>query len=139
VANEDQGPKPILGLKPTSQLDLENRLPNEKTGGARQNTLNPGDWYNDQPVADGYVGVSTEYGNAANDTDKPISADEGVDADVEELYDARISAAVSTGEHLSPMEEARAQFQVASDSTDLPPAELTNPDASQQSDPDTGK
>lgn len=83
--------------RPTSQVDLEERLARDfKTS----NPLNPAT-ETDDPVVDpaqvyapykvedndtsAYVGVSPEYMTYANDTEKPLAAEEGPEADAEEL------------------------------------------------------
>lgn len=68
--------------KPTSQLDLEARLGDDSTP-----VFNPAE--NPAPVSeDGFVGVSPEYQNYANDTDKPLASEDGVEQVAEELFDS---------------------------------------------------
>lgn len=66
--------------KPTSQVDLETRLADDSTPVFRE--------YSDPaPVnEDGFVGVSPEYANAANDTDVPLAAEDGVDKAAEGAF-----------------------------------------------------
>lgn len=69
--------------KPTSQVDLEARLSDESDPPVYNASVAP-DPFNE----DGFVGVSPEYANAANETDEPLAADEGADQMAEEAFEA---------------------------------------------------
>lgn len=68
---------------PTSQVDLEARLGDESDPPVFLPMQNPNPFHED-----GYVGVSPEYANAANETDEPLQAEEGPDAAAEEAFEA---------------------------------------------------
>lgn len=75
--------------KPTSQLDLERRLEeqNKVQPASHLTALNPADQLDlDDESDDGFVGVDPIYRNYANDTEKPLQADEGAEAKAEELH-----------------------------------------------------
>jgi len=67
--------------KPTSQLDLEARLSAEDEG---MKPLFPTQNPTGEPTEDGYLGTDAVYQNYANDTEKPLAAEEGADQLAEE-------------------------------------------------------
>lgn len=87
---QEQAPKEkVEYTRPTSQLDLERRLANdnnvEPAGHLR--SVNPSDALDlDDEGDDGFVGVDPVYRNYANETEKPMQADEGPEAKAEELH-----------------------------------------------------
>jgi len=56
---------------------------------------------------DGYVGVSPEYANAANETDEPLQSEEGPEMAAEEAFENAYGD--STGEVTPQMQEAHAK------------------------------
>lgn len=74
-----KAPEPV---KSTTQLDLEARQSEDYVSPiAKAKTVGP----NDSLVDDsGFVGVSPEYANYANETDAPLSSDEGAEKDLED-------------------------------------------------------
>jgi hypothetical protein len=84
-----------LDVKPTSQLDLERRLgedpPNTlfKTVNPVESTLTADDNTSELTGGDDgdlYVGTDPIYQNHANDTEKPLQAEEGPDKSAEDFY-----------------------------------------------------
>lgn len=77
--------------KPTSQVDLEERLDRDNEVVSTTKTYNPG--YGDVEPGNLYLGTNPEYQNHANDTEAPLQADEGPDQLAEEAvlgaYDSR--------------------------------------------------
>src|SRR6059058_127963 len=74
--------------KSTAQVDLEQRLSNDNAsplarieGSGNTNEVNA-PYAVEGNDTSGYVGVSPEYMTYANDTEKPLTADEGVEADL---------------------------------------------------------
>jgi hypothetical protein len=87
--------KPAEGVsytRPSSQLDNEARLAvdNAVTGPLVAENPNP-------KAEEGFVGVGFEYQNFANETDKPLTADEGVDKDLEQLFSDAIKGEPQPG------------------------------------------
>jgi hypothetical protein len=86
----------VVYTKPTSQVDLEERLSEDyQSSLVLQKDTNPGAapvderWKLEDNDTSAYVGVSPEYQNYANETDKPLRSEEGVQATLEEqLYTA---------------------------------------------------
>ena len=72
----DQEKEEVVYTKPTSQVDMEARLGDDSPPPVFNEGSNP-DPFNE----DGFVGVSPEYANAANETDEPLEAEEGPDSD----------------------------------------------------------
>lgn len=85
-----QDDKPVLGVKPTSQLDLERRRkvdhdPKKLAQSYADESAADGREYATEDTDDSnYVGVSPEYMTHANDTEKPLRGDEGVEAEIED-------------------------------------------------------
>lgn len=81
-----EAPQPGEGVtytKPTSQLDLEQRLKDgNEVERFKIETVQP----TDQVEEDGYVGTDPVYQNHAEDIHKPLAADGGVEAEAEKLY-----------------------------------------------------
>lgn len=76
--------------KPTSQLDLEERLARGNEVEPILVAINP----NQQGLDDveGYVGTDPIYQNYANETEKPYAAEGGAEAEAEALHDFAVSA-----------------------------------------------
>lgn len=87
-SNESVNEAPEAGegvtyTKPTSQLDLEERLKDgNEVERFKIETIDPADQVNE----DGYVGTDPVYQNHAEDTHKPLAAEGGADAKAEKLY-----------------------------------------------------
>ncbi|HWI68183.1 MAG TPA: hypothetical protein VNS88_07360 [Nitrospiraceae bacterium] len=77
----DQEKEEVVYTKPTSQVDMEARLGDDSPPPVFNEGSNP-DPFNE----DGFVGVSPEYANAANETDEPLEAEEGPDSDAEQAF-----------------------------------------------------
>lgn len=75
----------------TAQRDLEARLSDEKPIPNLMVTVNPADQEN-LVTKEGYIGVSPEYQNAANETDKPMRAESGADKLSEDLFIASVTS-----------------------------------------------
>lgn len=78
-------PKPAEGVeytKPTTQLDLEARQARER-GEEPEGTPQARDFRVEGNETDAYVGVSPEYMTYADDTSKPLFAEEGAEAEAE--------------------------------------------------------
>lgn len=92
--------------KSTAELDLEERLADDYLPPAARETLtlNPNQQKNEDED-EAFQGVSPDYQNYANESDKPYSADGGVQQKVEELV---IPEYVEPDEELS-LEERKAR------------------------------
>ena len=103
----------VVYTKPTSQVDLEARLGDESDPPVHLESVNPDPFHED-----GYVGVSPEYANAANETDEPYEAEEGPDADAEQAFADAYGD--SSGEVTPQMEEAYAKVTRDDSEADAP-------------------
>ncbi len=71
-----------MDAKSTQQRDLEERMKSDYVSPiARAKTVGPNEALID---SNGFVGVSPEYANNANETDAPLSADSGVEKELED-------------------------------------------------------
>jgi hypothetical protein len=89
----DEKEKPELDVPPRDQVEVANFRENDQgPRGDRFATTNPADYEQPTPYAvegndvGSYVGVSNEYATYASDTEKPLYAEEGVLADLEEAH-----------------------------------------------------
>lgn len=72
MTSKTTAPEPV---KSTSQRDLEDRQREDYVSPiAKAKTVGPNETLVNE---DGFVGVSSEYANNANETDAPLSSDEG--------------------------------------------------------------
>lgn len=107
----DKPEEEVVYTKPTSQVDLDARLNDESDPPVHLASENPNPFHED-----GYVGVSPEYANAANETDEPLQAEEGPDMQAEEAFEDAYGD--SSGEVSEQMEEARAKVTRPEDEDD---------------------
>jgi hypothetical protein len=81
-----------------AELDLQDRLGANRdqsdTDGAVVSTQSGRDFAVEDNDTSGYVGVSPEYMTYANDTDKPLQAEEGPFKDAEDEIHSRLGGAV---------------------------------------------
>lgn len=96
----------------TAQKDLEARLSDDSVPVYNEST-------NPAPVGeDGFVGVSPEYQNYANDTDAPLASEKGAEAEAEDAFDAAYGD--SSGEPSDAIKEAYATVSPTSVAPDAP-------------------
>lgn len=101
---EDRSDYPeVTYTRPTSQVDLERRLENDNAAPRILQGVNPTHVNEDN----GYVGVSPEYQNAANETDEPLSSEEGADLLAEEEF----LDSTTTTEGSEPMPEVKERYE----------------------------
>lgn len=91
--------------RPTSQVDLEERLKADNRLGAPVENAKP------KPVSDdGYVGVDPIYQNHANDTDAPHQADDGADKLAEKSFEEQATRTKGA----EPSEELKENYRAVS-------------------------
>lgn len=76
--------------KPTSQVDLDERLKNENRVTGILKDTNPADssvYY----AESGFVGTDPIYQNYANDTDEPLKAESGADKQAEDYVKKQVT------------------------------------------------
>lgn len=103
--------------RPTTQLDLERRLAREEAGLGPPSALNAEpdedtaglarDFRVEDNDTSGYFGVAPEYQNYANETERPLVAEEGPEAAAEERLAEAASAEVPSTEAPEPEAETR--------------------------------
>lgn len=83
--------------RPTSQVDLEERLKNDNAAPAVLKDTNPAEstaYY----TKTGFVGTDPVYQNYANETDAPRKAEDGPDKLAEEYVEKQVMGTVSSNE-----------------------------------------
>lgn len=83
--------------KPTSQVDLEERLKNNNAAPAVLKDTNPADSTVNYTKA-GFVGTDSVYQNYANETDAPLKAQGGPDKRAEEYVEKQVTGTASSSE-----------------------------------------
>lgn len=91
MARSQKPEEEVVYTKPTSQLDLERRLANDNESSlAVVQAVNNGNPFGVEEEA--YVNVDPIYQNYADDTHKPLEAEEGPEKDALDAYKADIAA-----------------------------------------------
>lgn len=83
TSESKDGGDEVSYTRPATALDAERRLAEGNTVSSRMQGVNPSEAIRSD---EGYVGVNPEYQNAANETDEPRDAEEGVEKDLEDAY-----------------------------------------------------
>lgn len=93
ASEEDKHEGIELNVPSTAQRDLERRqAEGYAAAGSPSRAGSAGDFLQNEDVPDGYVGVSGEYANYANDTDAPLRSEEGPESEAEKLIEERTLA-----------------------------------------------
>lgn len=99
----DKAPEPV---KSTTQLDLEARQKDDYVSPiAKAKTVGPNETLVNE---DGFVGVSPEYANNANETDAPLASEEGAEKVLEDRLLGAVEEEASAAKHAAPAPPAPA-------------------------------
>jgi hypothetical protein len=102
MANDKDEAEEVVYTPSTEQVYLDNLLNNPADPPVYNAAENPNPFHED-----GYIGVSAEYANAANEYEEPLQAEEGPDMAAEEAFEDAYGD--SSGEVTPQMEEAVAK------------------------------
>jgi len=100
-----------LNVPSTAALDMEARLANDNAPSSGVLTVNAAGV--EEAAVEGYRGTDPIYQNYANDTEKPLSAEEGVWADAEEKHDDNLA-----GDAKEPTDELKQAYKDRSTNLD---------------------
>ena len=128
MASKQKAPE-VEYTKPTSQLDLEARLDKDNRNEAAEAPLAT---YPDAQDEEGFVGVSPEYANYANDTDKPLAAEEGAEKVAEDLFLDEVAKSAEFDPASTPDTTRQSDSDSEDKSDDEQPADDTTPTGENQ-------
>ena len=114
-------PEEEVVYTPSTHTQYLESLTEEKDPPVFNESVNPNPFHED-----GFVGVSEEYANAANETDEPLQAEEGPEAAAEESFEDAYGD--SSGEVSPQLEDAHAKVTRGDDGdTDKGKSESDSP------------